>query len=428
MAHDDPTREDTARPKADTAATANTAPGSTLPPAAAETTVADVPRTAPEGTMDDPLPPAPPFDPEGEKAVEAPAEHTAAESGTSEKGGSEAAADAAFETAQPMLIPPPAPASRGASPWLSLLLGALGGAVVAALVAYGLSNRLGAANVSDELQPLVARVGALEARGTADPRALAALAQRVDKLDAAAAAQPAPEQARALITQAQADIAALRQAQQGLQGGVKDAATAAAGASQQTAALAARIDKAAASMDAMSRAGASVTVLAALKEAIVSGRPFATELDAARAVLGPTAGALDPFAAMAATGYSAPAKLAQRVQQAAVQANASAPAAAAAPSGGSVMDRLLSSAESLVKVRPAETVPAPQDQALLDQAVGALRAGDLDTALGRLDALPQVTKDKLKSLIAEIQDRRNAADAVGALYLQALAAISGKVP
>ncbi|OYX69923.1 MAG: hypothetical protein B7Y95_16740 [Rhizobiales bacterium 32-66-11] len=459
MAHDDPTREDTARPKADPAlaspatgaaeagaapeaaerpdpAAAHEPPPVTSPasgPAASESaaigsapaaTAIEAPRAAPDGTVDDPLPPAPPEP--GEEA-RADASNTGASNPDAPNAeASKATDEAAFDTAQPMLIPPPAPASRGASPWLALLLGMVGGAVVAALVVYGLSSRLGTVSVSDDIQPLAARIGALEARGAADPRAVAALTQRVDKIEAIAAQEPSPEQARAAFAQAQADITTLRQGQQNLQGAAKDAATAAAGASQQVTALSARLDQSLAASSAASRDAAAIAVLAVLNDAIVAGRPFAAELDAARAVLGATAGTLDPFAAVAGVGFSPPAKLASRLQQAAAEAG-NAPAEATS-TAGSVMNRLLSSAESLVKVRPAETAPTPEVQATLDQALAALRAGDFDTALARLDALPQGTKAKLTSLIAEIQQRRNAANAVGALYLQALAAISGKVP
>ncbi|MFG1425506.1 COG4223 family protein [Roseixanthobacter glucoisosaccharinicivorans] len=452
MAHDDPTREDTARPKADPAiaspatgpaegdAALATAEGAAGPAAAHETPppaqvdahvdapmtpsasgpgAEATPRAAPDGTMDDPLPPAPP-EPGEEARADAP--------GTdAPKAAEETADEAAFESAQPMLIPPPAPAARGASPWLALLLGMVGGAVVAGLVVYGLASRLGTVQVSDEIQPLTARISTLEARGAADPRAVAALTQRVDKIEAAAAQQPSPEQQRAATAQVQADIASLRTGQQSLQGAVKDAATAAAGAAQQVTALGTRIDQSAAAAASTSRAAAAIAVLAVLNDAIVSGRPFAAELDAARAVLGATAGTLDPFAEVASVGFSPPAKLASRLQQVAAEAASGAPAEGTS-TAGSVVNRLLSSAESLVKVRPADTAPTPEVQATLDQALAALRAGDFDTALARLDALPQGTKDKLKSLIAEIQQRRNAANAVGALYLQALAAISGKVP
>ncbi|HQS47872.1 MAG: hypothetical protein B7Y12_10305 [Rhizobiales bacterium 24-66-13] len=460
MAHDDPTREDPARPKADPAtpspatgaAEAGAAPktaDSPAPAAAAhetplapqvdapvtspasrpaasgsapvESAIEAAPRAAPDGAMDDPLPPAPP-EPGEDARTDTP------NADTPDAEASKAADAAAFDTAQPMLIPPPAPASRGASPWLALLLGMVGGGVVAALVVYGLSSRLGTLSVSDDIQPLAARIATLEARGAADPRVVAALTQRVDKIEAAAAQQPTPEQARAVIAQAQGDIATLRQGQQNLQGAVKDAASAAAGASQQVTALGTRLDQSAATSAAASRAAAAIAVLAVLNDAIVSGRPFAAELDAARAVLGATAGTLDPFAAVADVGFSPPAKLASRLQQAAAEAGSGSAPAEATSTAGSVVNRLLSSAESLVKVRPADTAPTPEVQATLDQALAALRAGDFDTALARLDALPQGTKAKLTSLIAEIQQRRNAANAVDALYLQALAAISGKVP
>lgn len=95
---------------------------------------------------------------------------------------------------------------------------------------------------------------------------------------------------------------------------------------------------------------------------------------------------------MAGVGFSPPAKLASRLQQAAADIGSGASPAEATSPAGSVVNRLLSSAESTVKVRPADTAPTPEVQATLDQALTALRAGDFEATLARLDTLPQGMK------------------------------------
>ncbi|OZA84384.1 MAG: hypothetical protein B7X76_06920, partial [Azorhizobium sp. 39-67-5] len=162
--------------------------------------------------------------------------------------------------------------------------------------------------------------------------------------------------------------------------------------------------------------------------------PFTAELDAARRALGPASGgALDPLAGAAAQGYPAPARLATRLQDAArakpAAAAGAAPAPApASPEGGGLMDRLLSSAESLVRVGATDAGPGAGDQSSLDGAAAALRAGDMAQALSRIDALSPETKAKVASVVSEITARRDAAATVATLNQQALAAISGKLP
>ena len=324
--------------------------------------------------------------------------------------------------------PPVAP--RGPSPWLALPIGAIAGAAAAAAVFYGLAQRE-ASNQSADLQPMLQRLTALEQRPAADPAALAALGARLSKAEAATAALP--DAVKRAVADSQSDLATLRQTQQALQTTVQGAAAASATASQQTAALSGRLDGLQKTLDettattrALDRAAASVSVLSALRTAILGGRPFAAELDAARVVLGPSAGPLDPFAAAAAAGYAPPAVLAQRLEAAAEAPAAAREAPAAA--GGSMMDRFLSSAESLVRVRPADAPPSGQTQTKLNQAVAAVRSGDYDAATARLAELPPEMRAKLAPVTAEIAARRDAAHTALTLYTQALAAISGKLP
>ncbi|MCG5237053.1 hypothetical protein [Xanthobacter oligotrophicus] len=339
------------------------------------------------------------------------------------------------------------------------------------------------------LTPLQNRIAALEARPAFDPRSIAALSERLERseatlksLDATVAAlksapapagtsaqaqAPAPavppallktvddlkassEATRDALATARRDIEALRTVESNLHTAV---AAATAGAQQAGAqaqaqvqalaqsltpkveavgprldALKAQIEEATAAATAFNRAAAGLVVLSTFRDAVVSGRPFAAELAAARITLGPAAGQLDPFAPAAAAGYAVPSKLAATLaQQGAAAIAAERPAAAPVDASTSLVDRLLASAESLVKVRPV-TGPGSVDlEGLIATAVGQVKAGQLDDALITLKKLPEPVQARL-AVIREIEARTAAVRVAGTLYQQQLAAISRKVP
>lgn len=340
------------------------------------------------------------------------------------------------------------------------------------------------------LAPLQSRIAALETRPAFDPRSIAALSERLERSEASLksleatvvalksapaptgtsaptqAQAPAPavppallktvddlkassEATRDALATARRDIEALRTVETNLHTAV---AAATAGAQQAGAqaqaqvqalaqsltpkveavgprldALKAQIEEATAAATAFNRAAAGLVVLSTFRDAVVSGRPFAAELAAARTTLGPAAGQLDPFAA-AAAGYAAPSKLAATLaQQGAAAIAAERPAPAPVDSSASLVDRLLASAESLVKVRPV-TGPGSVDlEGLIATAVGQLKAGQLDDALITLKKLPDPVQARL-AVIREIEARTAAVRVAGTLYQQQLAAISRKVP
>ncbi|MFG1303625.1 hypothetical protein V5F34_05735 [Xanthobacter autotrophicus] len=341
------------------------------------------------------------------------------------------------------------------------------------------------------LAPLQSRIAALETRPAFDPRSIAALSERLERSEASLksleatvvalksapaptgtsaptqAEAPAPavppallktvddlkassEATRDALATARRDIEALRTVETNLHTAV---AAATAGAQQAGAqaqaqvqalaqsltpkveavgprldALKAQIEEATAAATTFNRAAAGLVVLSTFRDAVVSGRPFAAELAAARTTLGPAAGQLDPFAAAAAAGYAAPSKLAATLaQQGAAAIAAERPAPAPVDSSASLVDRLLASAESLVKVRPV-TGPGSVDlEGLIATAVGQLKAGQLDDALITLKKLPDPVQARL-AVIREIEARTAAVRVAGTLYQQQLAAISRKVP
>lgn len=378
----------------------------------------------------------------------------------------------------------PAPAApRRASGALALaaalVAGVVGGGVAGAAVSRLLAPQPALAPVAEvppavaaDLKTLAGRLAALEARpaaavpdlsgrlGAAEASLAAiksGLATLEDAAKAASASTPAVaaadlqpvvdglkaqlDAARAALDGARGEIAQLRQGQEALdkaqaamargQDALKTAVDAAA---RQSGALAPRLDafdaqlkETSAASVKLARAATALVVLAELKQAAASGRPFAAELDAARAVLGPAAQPLDAIAADAKAGLPTNEALARALAQQGGAAFAVAPAAAPA-AGDDLFSRLAASAGSLVKVR-REGEAAPGDaRAPLDQAVAEARAGALGAALASLKRLPPEVQAKLADVTAKIAARRAAADAVAALSQQSLAAISGKTP
>lgn len=326
---------------------------------------------------------------------------------------------------------PPVRAPRP-SPWTAVLSGAVSGAVVAVAAAWMLTQYAPVPGQGSA----VARIDALEARLTSER---ATKVKRITQLETAlkqiatSDLQPVTAdiaQLKASDSRTESDLSTLRAQQQALQaavqGGTDSAKAQVADVGRKIDGLQKRIEEVSTSAQAMDRAAAAVAVLALLRDAVLSGRPFATELDAARAILGPSAASFDPFTAAAGSGYATPAQMATRLADLGAAALAAQPGA---PRADSLVNRLMSSAESLVRVTPPDgSAAAPEATAQLQQAVSAVRAGDFDAALAALKPLPAPVIEKLQPVITQIEGRRDAAAAATSLYQQALAAISGKVP
>ncbi|MGU3497089.1 hypothetical protein ACLBXM_23865 [Xanthobacteraceae bacterium A53D] len=307
------------------------------------------------------------------------------------------------------------------SPFVPILSGAAAGAIAAVAAAWMFTTYVPAPGQGDA----GARIAALEqtlARQAADD------AQRIDKVETTLRQLVLPDlkPLNEGLAKANADLAALRTQ---VQSGVDSAKAQAGDVNQRLAQTQKQLDALSAASQASDRAAAAITVAAILRDAVIAGRPFATELNAARALLGPSAGTLEPLAAAASTGYAAPAALADRLAKDGAAAVAGTPGAPP-PAGQGLMGRLLSNAEGLVRVTPpgASGEAQPDQDAILQKAVAAVRAGDLDGGLATLATLPADTREKLKPAITEIEGRRTAVATASTMFQQALAAISGKMP
>lgn len=360
----------------------------------------------------------------------------------------------------------------------ALLLGAVaGGAAGGGVLYYAMQHA--PQPVTVDLSPLNARIATLEARPVADPAALAAVRQSLSRADARftaldsalaslkaapaatapATAAPAPnvDALKASLSKTETALAevtsrvsalkssqdSLKAAQEGLQSAVASASSAAQQAQGAAQGLAPRIDglntridtvrkeaaDAATAAAAINRGAAAVLVLGTLKQSVDAGRPFAPELEAARALLGPRAAPLEPFANMAQGGFPPLPKLAEQLLSAGNAAiDGLTPTPEAPPPDASLVTRFLSSAQSLVKVRPADSLDPESLRGVLNRAVAAVRMGDIESALATLKQLPPPVQQKLTAVVAELDARRRAGEAATSLYQQALAAISGKAP
>ena len=234
---------------------------------------------------------------------------------------------------------------------------------------------------------------------------LAALQQRIEALPQQGAA---PD-----LTPLQGEIARI------------DTAAKEAAAAQQ--ALAGRIDELERQVASFSerlaeqaeQPGVALAIAAsALKAAIDRGTPFMSELET-YAAIAPDSPEIAALRELAAAGVPT---------RAAIEARMPATATAMIDAGrqidpqAGIVDRLLSSAQSLVSVRPVGMVEGSDTPAIVARMEALLRNGDLAGALAQYDTLPQAAKDAGADLAAQMRARHSADEVVGRALAAALRA------
>ncbi|GGA91817.1 tail protein [Brucella endophytica] len=164
-----------------------------------------------------------------------------------------------------------------------------------------------------------------------------------------------------------------------------------------------------------SRQPAIVATIAAvaLKSAVDRGGSFAAELNAYR-TLAPQAADVSALDQFAAKGVPTIADLSSRFG--AVADRIVATERNVNPDAG-IVDQLVQSAKSLVKVRPVGAVPGASVGAIAARIEAALQAGDLNRAIAEWETLPQ----EAKSVSADFADQMKARRDTDALLSQALA-------
>jgi hypothetical protein len=143
---------------------------------------------------------------------------------------------------------------------------------------------------------------------------------------------------------------------------------------------------------------------AALRDAVIRGVPFTTELEEARA-LGADEKHLAPLASFAASGVPSAATLAQELR---VLIPALAKASGAQSTGGDFLDRLQANASKLVRIRPVGTPTGDDASAVLARIEVETAHANIDGALVDLGKLDATTRASARDWIAKAQSRQAA--------------------
>jgi len=160
-------------------------------------------------------------------------------------------------------------------------------------------------------------------------------------------------------------------------------------------------------------------VAAGLRGAVERGAPYASELEAAKALQAdPQAVAL--LAPFATTGVPSAAALGQEV---AALAPSLAKRAATEPDQ-SYWQRLQSEAEKLVSVRPINSAPGNSTAAVAARIEGLGKRGDIAGALAELQKLPEAVRAPAEPWIKKAQAREAAIAAAQRIEAAAIAAIA----
>ena len=157
---------------------------------------------------------------------------------------------------------------------------------------------------------------------------------------------------------------------------------------------------------------------ASLKAAIDRGGPFMAELEAFASVDGDSP-AVAQLHTLAAAGLPSRATLFTRFPSV---ANAMIAAGETGSDAGGLFDHLLSSATSLVQVRPVGEVAGDSVEAIVARMETKLKNGDLSGALNERNTLPQVAKDASQDYVNDLQARIEAEKLIAGSLTAALPA------
>lgn len=332
-------------------------------------------------------------------------------------------------TTVPPVTPRPASAEKTGSTTSSLLAASILGGLIAlvgagALQYGGLLPALGpdrgtsqndTAALSAEIDQLRSQIAGLPAAGApaSNPQIesrLAALEQtiRAAQPDTAEADSQAIETLRAEQDETREAIASLRTDLAAARQAVADEKSA---SDARIAALQKKVDE-----PRNDIAMAKAIALSSLKTAVDRGGPFLGELDTLSGISpdDPTVAALKPFAA---TGIPSRAELLRRFQTVADQILEAVHQPGADANWG---DRLLSSALSVVKVRPVGNVEGDGPDAIVARMEDKLRNGDLKGAAIEWQGLPEDGKKASADFVKSIEDRVTVETAVNAALAQAV--------
>ncbi|WP_394691450.1 COG4223 family protein [Hoeflea sp.] len=250
----------------------------------------------------------------------------------------------------------------------------------------------GDSGLTTELQARLASLEAAIAGGAAAPGDggtvdLAPLNARLDALEANVAALGESDANASADPELAAAVTELKAGQSGVNAAVSELQSQSAALSDSVAGLEQRQDTLEARLDEPSRQIDLARAIAAagLKTAIDRGGPFMSELEAFASVA-PDDPAVPEFRDLAASGVPSRSDLMEAFPDAANQAIAA--ANPIDPDAG-LVDRLMSSALSVVKVRPVGEVEGDTAEAIVARTEARLLDGNLDAALSEWNTLPE---------------------------------------
>lgn len=262
---------------------------------------------------------------------------------------------------------------------------------------------------------LAALKSAVEADGTGGGEAAAQLGTRLDALEAAVA-----ELRRNDDGAAPADLAQLAGRLDTIEKAVNAAGAQTVDAETRIATLEKSLADIAAKVEAQADQPRIALAIAAsaLKAAVDRGGPFASEVETFAAVA-PDSPELAELRALAKEGVPARAELLAAAPDAAI---AMIGAARTVDENAGFFERLLASAESLIKVRPIGVVEGEGVDAIVARMEAALKAGDLARALAEYETLPEGPKAAGAAFAGQIRLRQKAEELVDKALAGALKA------
>lgn len=254
----------------------------------------------------------------------------------------------------------------------------------------------------------------VQSGGTGDAAGLAALADKVKQMETAVAALGKAGSTAAV------DLGPLNEKLAGLDALVKSAGEAATAQDGRLTALEQSVSQLSGKVEA--QAGQPKIALAiaasALKAALERGAPFAAELETFAAI-SPDAPQLATLRTYAEKGVPTRTEIASRMDAA---ANAMVAAATPVDENAGFLQNLLSSAESLVKVRPIGAVQGPGAPETVARIEVAVNQGDYAKALSEYDTLPQAAKAAGADFAGKLKARIEVETQVDALISGAMKA------
>lgn len=242
----------------------------------------------------------------------------------------------------------------------------------------------------DSLEAALAKASASSGGESSDPAALAALEDRLAGLESKIAALAEAGTAAAPDPELTAQMNELRAAQSGVQSAIAEIRSSTDTLASKISELEQGQQELSAQIEAPSRQIDLARAIAAagLKSAIDRGGPFMSELEAFASV-GPDDPAVAELRDLAARGVPSRAELVAGFSDAASKAIAAADPGD--PQAG-LVDRLMSSAMSVVKVRKVGDVAGDSAEAIVARAETRLINGDLEAALTEWNTLPEASR------------------------------------